>query len=585
VRALAAVVPFVVVISLLYMWRISLIVDPNYQPYELWRGGLMTSVALMVTVALVLSPALLAGSLAGDRERGVLGLLLTTRVSPREIVTGRFAGKLSQMAMIMLAGLPLLAFNASLAGFGAGSIAIGVAMPLAVAFGAGGLALAASVISKRGIAALVTVYLLLVGLLLTPMLQGVGLPAWLEQGVLPFNPYAGVSPLAWDENRSPGMGVVALWTALGFVGLALAAWRLRPISFAREAGARKRFSLLPRRRPPVSETHPMLWKALHVEDVGALGWFGRLLGALVLAWLAGCSTVLMVIAAWSLWITPDSHWESWATAALHDWVARPSILASVLIQWALGIQAAVAVSAERERGTWDALLCSPLEGREIVWGKICASLVALRWLLAAAIWAWTGALVLGAMKVADYVGVMTGVIATGVLMTAVGLRASLAARTMTRSVVMTIGVWLGAFLGLGVVTLIAMLAFLLAGLSVYISVQYLLQWLGATNALATWTNWPFWSLSWFSFDIFYPIMNAAVTLFLAALVIADLRLRFDRLAGRITGERVALKFDRAMLGPPIKTMSKGKAIPAPVHSEPARDAALEAAEEPAPRGV
>ena len=33
-----------------------------------------------------------------------------------------------------------------------------------------------------------------------------------------------------------------------------------------------------------------------------------------------------------------------------------------LIQWAIGLRAAVAISSERERGTWDALLTSPLEG-------------------------------------------------------------------------------------------------------------------------------------------------------------------------------------------------------------------------------
>ena len=59
-----------------------------------------------------------------------------------------------------------------------------------------------------------------------------------------------------------------------------------------------------------------------------------------------------------------------------------------LIQWAVGLRAAVSISSERERGTWDALLTSPLDGREIVRGKLWGSLYALRGLILAAFLAW-----------------------------------------------------------------------------------------------------------------------------------------------------------------------------------------------------
>ena len=63
---------------------------------------------ILLTIVVVQAPAVLAGSLAGERERGVLQLLLTTAVTPREIVSGRLLGKLSQVGMIVLAGLPIL---------------------------------------------------------------------------------------------------------------------------------------------------------------------------------------------------------------------------------------------------------------------------------------------------------------------------------------------------------------------------------------------------------------------------------------------------------------------------------------------
>ena len=72
-----------------------------------------TAATILLTIVVVQAPAVLAGSLAGERERGVLQLLLTTAVSPREIVSGRLLGKLSQVGMIVLAGLPILALLAA----------------------------------------------------------------------------------------------------------------------------------------------------------------------------------------------------------------------------------------------------------------------------------------------------------------------------------------------------------------------------------------------------------------------------------------------------------------------------------------
>jgi ABC-type transport system involved in multi-copper enzyme maturation permease subunit len=57
----------------------------------------------------VLTPAYLAGAIADERERGTLDLLLTTRLSDREIVLGKLAARLTHLGGILLAGLPLLA--------------------------------------------------------------------------------------------------------------------------------------------------------------------------------------------------------------------------------------------------------------------------------------------------------------------------------------------------------------------------------------------------------------------------------------------------------------------------------------------
>ncbi len=80
------------------------------------RVFLSGTALILLTITAVQAPAVLSGSLAGERERGILQLLLTSTATPREIVEGRLLGKLSQVGMIILAGLPVLAFLAPLDG-------------------------------------------------------------------------------------------------------------------------------------------------------------------------------------------------------------------------------------------------------------------------------------------------------------------------------------------------------------------------------------------------------------------------------------------------------------------------------------
>ena len=75
---------------------------------------------------------------------------------------------------------------------------------------------------------------------------------------------------------------------------------------------------------------------------------------------------------------------------------------SLVVAVGIGLRAAVVIASERERGTWDALLTSPLEGDQIVGPKVWGSLYALRWLIAWVIVSWTMAMLCGAMEYQQY---------------------------------------------------------------------------------------------------------------------------------------------------------------------------------------
>ena len=534
VRLLAGLALWGATLIVLWIWWMSQGTDPAFQPFAVVRTGLGIVEGMLVTIALVLGPAVLAGSIAGEKERGVMALLLSTGVSAREIVVGRLAGKLSQVAMIVLAGWPAVVALAALAGMSPGTFAVLLALPASVALGGGGLAVLASTVSRRGRDALLTVYLLDLLFLLSPLGARAGLSSRVVAWLGTLNPFAGLADLVWLERATPALVSIGLWLAIGLLATSVAARQLRTSSLRPLDG--ERAGRLAKRRgrvPPVDETRPMLWKELFVERMGALGGLGWWLGALMVVLLGGGSLVLGGMIAWSY---VDGSDPAWARSLLSITIGESSFFVGWLIQWAVGLRAAVTIASERERGTWDALLTSPLEGPEIVRAKLWGSLHALRWLFLSALVSWTIAAVCDAISWKAYADAVIGTAILAAFMAAVGVRTSLSAATATRSMAITIGVWL---LTRVLVTVAAAILF-----GVGLLLVSMTMWIASIGSTA-------WLAPTFRFvGYLWPLINYGLYVAITALLITDTRLRFDRIAGRMTAGRVANALDAVIHGQP-----------------------------------
>ena len=535
VRILPAFAAGVVAFIVLWVWWMGQQIDPYHQPFNELRTALSIIEGLMVAFAMILTPAVLAGSLAGDKERGSIGLLLTTRVNAADIVLGRLAGRLSQVTMIELAALPGLLLIASMAGFGWLPTLTLLALPMGVAFGSGGIALAASAMSRRGRDTLLLVYLIDILLLLSPLVATLASP-WI--GVL--SPFETISPLTWREAVEPTLMTASAWAVMGVVGLVLASWRLRPSCLAEGDDAKSRRRARRRGWVPPLDDRPMLWKELHIERAGTLGRAGRWIGGLLVLWMALGGIGLAGVAAWDYFARSDTSWADWATRQSSFWYGNSAMFIGFLIQWAIGLRAAVTISSERERGTWDALLTSPLEGTEIVRGKLWGSLYALKWLIASAVLAWTITFALGGMFWPEYVEQLVGLAVIGPFMAAVGVRTSLRSPTATRAMGVTIGLWLGAYvLALVIAWAVCILAILV----------FVIGWLVAIQmGLATFSTRPWFPMS---FRLGRDILLYGQFLVATILIIVETRLRFDRVAGRMTGGKAAVAIDHLIHGKPM----------------------------------
>jgi hypothetical protein len=200
----------------------------------------------------------------------------------------------------------------------------------------------------------------------------------------------------------------------------------------------------------------MLWKELHIERASALGWFGRILAILLTSYLVGGTLIVggfWVASMFFTTFTPEARDR--LAVLVGRMYTDPAPLFAMLIPVAIGLRAAVAVSSERERNTWDALLTSPLSGREILSGKLWGSLYRLRWLFLAVLISWILPLIGGDMKLGEFLFFLGQAVILSLFASAVGVRASLSFATATRAMSATVAAFFVTLIVMSIVMAIA----------------------------------------------------------------------------------------------------------------------------------
>jgi ABC-type transport system involved in multi-copper enzyme maturation permease subunit len=368
---------------------------------------------LFIILTLV-TPALAAGAISDEKSRGTLQYLLTADLLPWEIVVGKLLGRTYQVLLLALTGLPLACFFGVFAGLDLLGLAALAASVLLFVFFLASASVLASVVCRHTRDAVLGLYAVL-------LLGGIALAAlrsWLEnmtatpssgsQPVLPvvaalaaflnaLNPFAVWSPGWIYAGGSAQLRHVVFpllaWAGVGGLCLLLASWRLRPAYLRQLQGWPKK----PRRwwharRAAVSD-RPVRWKERHVEGIAPLAllrglprWLGMALVFLATTISSG-SILLDHLPATETATTLLRRLMSGDLAGLWDIVLnlRPAeeaffsqgVIVMLLAGVVIGIRCSGAITGERERQTWEALLLTPLETRELirdkVWGIVGAS--------------------------------------------------------------------------------------------------------------------------------------------------------------------------------------------------------------------
>ena len=430
-----------------------------------------TFLVTQVAAVLCLTPAIVAGAIADERQRKTLHYLLASRLTSLEIVGGKVGARLLQVVVLVLAGLPIMSILSLFGGLDPPLVVAAFAGTLSTAFVLAGMAILVSALARRARDAIVLTYLLefawLAGPLIVGALLGPTSPKTLEWLRLAARPVAWLDPfqLVTLVDPTPGLlrriaRMVGVQIALGLVFIALAVWRLRPASANAEKGRsaeswgkRAVAHGEPRSpgwvarvfgRPPVGDD-PMAWKERHVARLGiVLRSIGMLASVFAVVFLGD---MLLELGRPAFAELGKYGYGDAAYLVVHK--ARDELqgtiafaAASACTIWIVGLAgtAAAGIPSEREDDTWISLLGTSLTGWEILRGKALGALH--RWRVAglAAVGLWTFGLVAGAIHPLAFALTLALFATYTAFALALGSFVGLRARSTTRAMVATLAV-------------------------------------------------------------------------------------------------------------------------------------------------
>ncbi len=355
-----------------------------------------TLIAVQLAVVILAAPAATAGAVCVDKARGTLLHAFVTDLTDREIVLGKLGARLAPVLSLMACGLPVLALVSFLGGIDL-AVALGAELVTAgTAVVCCSLALLASVWARKPHQALLLAYAV-VGLWLAavPVVIALFMPGppgtigavtlCLSSPILAaFAPdlYSPTWPLGLREQVV--FFCAAVLVAAGLAALAIRRLRpsvlaqvSRPVKQKRPDAPARLVDYLP---GPSLDGNAILWREWHRKRPSR--WTGRFWTA-----YAVVSTLASLYVLGGYYLSGgDSVYRRMHVVAAHvnAWQVGIGLLL-------LSVSAATSLAEERDRGSLEVIMTTPLSAREIVWGKWWGTFAMVPRLAILPIWVAAGA--------------------------------------------------------------------------------------------------------------------------------------------------------------------------------------------------
>jgi len=339
---------------------------------------------LQIGLICILSPVFMAGAIAQEANPRTWDILLTTPLSAGQIVLGNLLGRLVFVLALLFSSLPLFAITQYFGGAPASSIFASYAIAACAAMLVGAIAITLSVNRLAGRRAVFAFYVCAVSYIAVTWAvdlwlrsQGSGGVTWLT----PLNPFlaleALLAPSGYPTPDPAVLGTMA-WPARLWFGSPVLSWCLASAGLSVLMVAAS--TAMVRRIAAAGGT---LWRAGAVTDAaGDRRRPSRTVWHNPVAWreaAARAGSVRKIAARWSF-IAAGWGWGVLMLGLYHAgaWTAADVRFALVATVWAeiaviclIAINmASTAVSREREDGTLDLLLITPITAGAYLGGKL-----------------------------------------------------------------------------------------------------------------------------------------------------------------------------------------------------------------------
>lgn len=338
---------------------------------------------LQIALICVLSPVFMAGAIAQESNPRTWEVLLTTPLSAAQMVLGHLFGRLFFVLALLVASLPLFAITQYFGGVPGSSILLSYAVAGSAALVVGAIAVALAVNRLAGRRAVFAFYVAVVTYLAATIAVdstiGGGRVSWLTA----LNPFLALRALLNPAGypRLDGVDLASMpWLPRLWLGNPVAAWCLVSVGVSlvlvlmstftvrtvgTKAGGvpwhRRMFGLGAKgsqsRPPRPVGMNPIAWREATARQAT--------LPKLILRWLFIGSGAL-----WGLGMISYYHGGGIDHAAFRD-VLMMTVWTELIVIVLVAINtSATAISKEREDGTLDLLLTTPLTPREYLGGKL-----------------------------------------------------------------------------------------------------------------------------------------------------------------------------------------------------------------------
>lgn len=181
------------------------------------RAGTECYISLVVLqffLTILVAPAMTAGSIAGERERQTLDLLLVTNTGSFRITWGKLMESFGFMALLIFSSLPMLAMVLMTGGITLAQIATSLLYILLTAFAAQCVGLFTSALFKRTVVATVAAYLLIlaigVGTLIAAVYMGRSVLYMDYDSIMAIADSNVMRYFAWILYGNPAVGLLSL---------------------------------------------------------------------------------------------------------------------------------------------------------------------------------------------------------------------------------------------------------------------------------------------------------------------------------------------------------------------------------------